>query len=104
MEGLIRAAFKKKAWQAELERLCRDREEQERRRAEEAAMREAEEKRIKQWDEWMNAWEKAQDVRAFVVAMRETLTPVDVDSKIDGWLIWAEQYAQRIDPLVRWSR
>ncbi len=99
LEGLIRAAFKKRAWHAELERQRLAREETARRREEEAARQRVEDEKVQQWDEWMNNWQKAQNVRAFAAAVRAAFQPIEPGSKIEGRLIWAEGYANRIDPL-----
>jgi hypothetical protein len=33
-------------------------------------------------------------------AIREKLAPIEEGSKVAGWLVWAEAYAEGIDPLV----
>lgn len=35
----------------------------------------------------------------FAAAIREKLAPIEEGSKVAGWLVWAEGYADRIDPL-----
>jgi hypothetical protein len=65
----------------------------------EAKREQEEEDRIKQWDEWMAAWKRTNDVRAFAAAIREACTPVEAGSKVEGWLTWAMTYAEQIDPL-----
>lgn len=76
----------------------RRQEAEQRQREEEARQREEDEK-IEQWDTWMNAWKRAQDVRAFAAAIREALAPIEPGSKIERRLSWAADYADRIDPL-----
>jgi hypothetical protein len=100
-EGLIRAALLAQARRAEREKERLAEEERARRRREEEKRRQAEEEQIKQWDEWMSAWKRTQDVRAFATAIREALAPIETGSKVDGWLIWAEAHAQRIDRLKK---
>lgn len=73
--------------------------EQERLRREEEAREAEEQKKIDQWDQWMTAWKRCQDVRAFATAIREKLSPIEEGSKVAGWLVWAEAYADKIDPL-----
>jgi hypothetical protein len=90
MEGLIRAALKKKAWHETLEQQRLEREKLARRREEEVARQRAEDEKIQQWDAWMNAWKKAQDVRAFAMALREASAPIERESKIERWLMWAK--------------
>jgi hypothetical protein len=49
-------------------------------------------------DEWLGAWRRCSDVRAFVTAARAALE-VNAGGGRDEWLRWAEAYADAIDPL-----
>jgi hypothetical protein len=101
IEGLVGAALLAKQRQAEREKERLAEEERARRRQEVEARRRAEEDKIKQWDEWMTAWKRTEDVRAFAAAIRQELAPIEPGSKVDEWLNWAEAYAKGIDPLRR---
>ena len=58
-----------------------------------------------QWleDEAAN-WAKAQQLRAYLTALKAMLTAkhgeVQSGSQADQWLAWAQQHADRLDPLV----
>ena len=67
-------AFKERRHREERERQEAERREKERLRAIEEEKRKAEEKKIAQWDEWMKAWRRAREVRAFVRAAKRRLT------------------------------
>ena len=59
----------------------------------------AEEEKIAQWVGWMEAWNRAREARAFARPIRRHVAPIEEGSEISGWLSWAENYANRIDPL-----
>jgi hypothetical protein len=92
IEGLVEEALKQKRWRAE-------REEVERRHQEAMAKRWEDEKKVTQWEEWMSGWQKAKDIRAFAAALREACQPIEPGGETEGWLAWAEDYANRFDPL-----
>lgn len=49
-------------------------------------------------------WKRAQTIRDFLVKYRNQLEseqqPIEAGSELDKWLDWAEQQADRLDPLV----
>ena len=100
--GLVVAAEKLKE-----QRLAREAREREwhaagERRAEEQRRREAEASRIWALDHALAAWRDARDVRQYVADARAALNrpgEVPPDAPILEWLVWAERYAERIDPL-----
>jgi hypothetical protein len=73
--------------------------EQARLRAIEDENRRAEEGKMAQWDEWMTAWKRSREIRAFARAIRRKRAPIEEGSERAGWLAWAKEYADRIDPL-----
>ncbi|MEQ8789938.1 MAG: hypothetical protein RIC55_26825 [Pirellulaceae bacterium] len=79
-------------------------EEKERLRKEAEERQRQEEARIKDLDAKLVEWTKARDIRALVDAVRtraelngEEISP---DSDLAQWLAWAEQRADRIDPVT----
>lgn len=89
VEALIAAAL--------IDKQHREQREEQRRHWEEGErLRREEETRIKKLDDWMARWQRAEDIRRFVEAARQTLAHQD---DADRWLGWAEDYASRIDPL-----
>ena len=99
LAGLVEKALEEKKDRERRAIEEQHRKEAEQRREEEEARQRREDEKIEQWDTWMNAWKRAQEVRAFVAAARKALAPIEPGSKIEGRLIWAEGYANRIDPL-----
>jgi hypothetical protein len=87
--GLVEAALKD-------QELQREREERERRWREEERKREIQRERIRQLDEWLAAWRRCSDVRAFVAAARVFMVKAGGDR--EEWLVWAEGYANSLDP------
>jgi hypothetical protein len=101
--GLVQAAEAKKQAQAEWEEQQRRREEERRRRFEEERQRQEEARRGRQLEEEATAWAKAEQLRAYVAAVREHAEQaggVEPESKVARWLAWAERYAEAADPLA----
>jgi hypothetical protein len=96
---LLEKAFEGKRRRAEREKEQLAWQEADRLRREEETRAAKEQEKIEQWDQWMAAWKRTQDVRAFAAAIREALAPIEEGSKPAEWLVWAEAYAERIDPL-----
>lgn len=89
--------------QEQLERE-RQRKEQERQQQEEESRRQAEKERCLQLEAEAAAWTKAVQIRSYVAAVRQVaiedsgeILPGGI---LDGWLRWAEEYANVIDPLI----
>ncbi|MBI1796742.1 MAG: hypothetical protein HYR74_06790 [Candidatus Eisenbacteria bacterium] len=82
--------------------------EQEQRRHEQEQRRREEGKRAAQLEDEVRRWRLAGDIRAYVAAVREemaTSTGVTSEpSKIEERLSWAEEYATRIDPVLKLRR
>jgi hypothetical protein len=96
---LLEEAFDEQRRREERDREEAQRQERERLRAIEEEKRREEAKKIKQWDEWMTAWKRARQVRAFARAIRRAHSPIREGSNIATWLQWADGYANSIDPL-----
>ncbi|MFZ1745307.1 MAG: hypothetical protein WAU17_05255 [Nitrospirales bacterium] len=102
--GLVQVAQWEKA-----ERLKREREHQERLEAEERRKtleqkRLEEEAQIRQFDQEVTNWQKAQQIRAYLAALKETvdqrMKSSEPNPKVDEWFAWANLYADKIDPLI----
>jgi len=105
--GLIRAAEKEK-----IKRLEREQKEREWREQEEARRKKAEEiqqekERVEQLLKETEAWQKAQQVRIYIEAVKQAAIQkngsINTCSDLDNWLKWATQQADRLDPLAKSS-
>jgi hypothetical protein len=102
--GLMKAAetIKKSRIQREKQEL--EWQERKRRSEELEKLRWEEEARIKELDQEVSAWSKSQLIRAYTEAFRKVVTQLYGEivpgGKHDKWLTWANQYADRLDPLV----
>jgi hypothetical protein len=97
---LLEEGFAERRRREEREKEQLARQEAERVRREDEARAAKEKEKVDQWDRWMTAWRRAQDVRAFAAAIREALAPIEEGSTLGEWLVWAATYADRIDPLT----
>ena len=63
---------------------------------------EAEEKKIKEFEDWVESWERAERMRQFIAIYAEKTSswPTEKQPKCRGWIEWATREADRIDPLV----
>ncbi len=50
------------------------------------------------------SWRKATLIREYVAHIEQKLGPIDaeVQPELAGWLIWAEQVAEEMDPTTKW--
>ncbi len=75
-----------------------------RRREEEARKQEEEKKRIQALISEAQSWKQSQLIREFIEAVRtkgiEKYGQIAADSDLEKWIKWANQVADRIDPLV----
>ena len=46
-------------------------------------------------------WQKAQMIRSFISATEETNKNPGINDELAGWITWANNYADLIDPLSR---
>jgi hypothetical protein len=72
----------------ELERLRKDIEE--------------EEKKLKEFDDWLGHWERAEQMRRFIslYAAKSGSWPAEKQPKYREWIEWASRQADRLDPFV----
>lgn len=81
------------------------RREEERRRQEQERRRQEEEARFRQVMAEAAAWTTAEQVRAYLTAVRHTVVQkvgvIEAGSDLDSWLTWAEGRVDAIDPLKR---
>ena len=96
---LVSVALREKAAREARERQQREDEAAEARRRAAEEIRRKEEEKERQWDEWMAAWAKSQQIRSFAAAVAKAFDPVDPNTKIAEWLTWAATYANKHDPL-----
>jgi hypothetical protein len=102
--GLIKAAEAIKAERLERERWMRERQEEERKREEMARLRRKEEERLQSLDKQIAGWYKSKQIRAYIEAVRQAAIQkhgaIAEGSQLDQWLTWANQQADRFDPLL----
>lgn len=102
--GLIMIAVAKKAERIERDRREREWQERENKRVELARLRREEEERVQALEKEASAWNKSQQIRAYLKAVREVALQkngeIEPGSELDKWLTWASQQADRLDPLV----
>jgi hypothetical protein len=100
--GLIRTAVVLR--QKEEERKRHELEQQ--KRAQELAQLqkdiEEEEKRLKEFNDWLEDWERAERMRQFIVVYTEKSRswPAEKQPKYREWIEWATRAADRLDPFV----
>jgi hypothetical protein len=61
-----------------------------------------EEEQLKKFDDWMEAWERAERMRKFITAYEEKSSSWSAEKqpKYKAWIEWATQQADRVDPFV----
>lgn len=102
--GLLKVAEATKDRRLRQEHEERARQEAQRRREEEARKQQEEQARRQRLEEEAASWTKAQQLRAYLAALKAMLTgkhgEIQLGSQADQWLTWAYQHADRLDPLV----
>lgn len=99
MIGLIEAA--ESAKRSRLEKQLREEKWRIERENEHARHRQKEQEKSqqKELDHFVASWHKAQQIREFLIALEEERQPIEPTSELAGWIIWASNYADKIDPL-----
>lgn len=95
-EALKEQRLQREAWQREWQAA-------EARRAEEARRKEDEAARVRALDAAVAAWQRSRLVREYVADLRRAADVAGVlenDPGLADWVVWAEAYAARIDPLL----
>ncbi len=100
--GLMRTAV---AQRRREEKRKRDEAEKDRRARERAQLQtdvQQEEEKLKEFDDRMDAWERAERMRSFIAAYAEKSSAWSVEKqpKYKAWIEWATQQADRADPFV----
>ena len=102
--GLIKAAIDMKHLRAERERRELEWQEQRRRREEAERIRREEEEKMKALDREIASWQRSQQIRSYIDAVKkwgiQKYGEIKPDSKLQQWLTWATKQADRLDPLV----
>lgn len=102
--GLLKVAEAAKARRLKQEQEEQLRREAERRRQEEESKRQEELARRQRLEQEAASWVKAQQLRAYLVALKDMLIAkhgeIQSGSQADQWLAWAHQHADRLDLLV----
>lgn len=100
---LIKTAVELRTREIEREEEERRRHERERRREELARIRREEEARLQDLLDKVSGWQKSKQIREYIKAVREDAIRrdggIDPGSELDKWLAWANQQADRFDPL-----
>lgn len=100
--GLMRTAV---ALRRQEEERKRREAEQQRRAQEREQLRkdiQEEEEKLKQFNQWVDDWERAERLRRFIAAYAQKTGSwsVEKQSKYKAWIEWATRQADRIDPFV----
>jgi len=100
----VEMAGKERIWRREREEERRRREAWEKERAVKLPLIEREEKKLARLQKKVEAWHESQRMRQYIQAVRDAAVrehgPVEEGSEMCEWLIWAEQQADRTDPLI----
>ena len=103
-EGVLKAVVGMKAVRAVNEERHRKYIEEERKADEARRRQEAEKQRFDELVRRATSWDRARQIRALVTLLRErTLEergPFEAGSDLDEWFQWAEDCADRLDPVV----
>jgi hypothetical protein len=100
--GLMRTAIARRRRE---EQRKRDEAEKEKRAREREHLQkdvQEEEEKLKKFENWMDAWDRAERMRRFIEAYAEKSTswPAEKQPKYTAWIEWAKQQADRADPFV----
>ena len=100
--GLMRTAV---AQRRREEKRKRDEAEKDRRARERVQLQkdvQQEEEKLKEFDDWMDAWERAERMRSFIAAYAEKSSSWSVEKqpKYKAWIEWATRQADRADPFI----
>jgi hypothetical protein len=100
--GLMRTAV---AQRRREEKRKRDEAEKEKRARERAQLQkdvQEEEEKLKKFDDWMDAWERAERMRRFIATYAEkgSSWSAEKQPKYKAWIEWAAEQADRVDPFV----
>ena len=100
--GLMRTAVV----QRRQEEAREQREADEKRRAQEATQLrqdiQVEEKKLEQFNKWVDNWERAERLRSFIAAYAEKSLSWSAEKQVEyqAWIAWAKRQADRLDPFV----
>ncbi|MGK2906464.1 MAG: hypothetical protein ACSLFH_08995 [Desulfuromonadales bacterium] len=50
-------------------------------------------------DHFVASWHKARRIREFLTAIENERQPIELSSALAGWIIWASNYADSLDPI-----
>ncbi|MDY0095689.1 MAG: hypothetical protein RBT80_23585 [Candidatus Vecturithrix sp.] len=104
VSGLIKAAIAIKHLREERERRQREWQEESRRREEAERIRREEEEKLKGLDREIASWQRSQQIRLYIEAVKkwgiQKYGEIKPDSKLQHWLTWATKQADRFDPLA----
>ena len=102
--GLIKAAIAIKHLRAERERRELKWQEERRQREESERIRREEEEKMKVLDREVASWQRSQQIRSYIDAVKkwgiQKYGEIKPDGKLHQWLTWATKQADRLDPLV----
>jgi hypothetical protein len=102
LAGLMRTAVALRRQEEER----KQREAEEKRRAQERVQLqkeiEAEEKKLEQFNHWVDQWDRAERLRRFIAAYSEKsrLRSAEKQPEYKAWIEWATRQADRLDPFV----
>lgn len=105
LAGIVKVAVAVRAERLDHERRDREQKDRERRHKDLFIAQKKEKDRLAWLDQEVASWRKAQEVRAYVEAVRSfgvtTHGRIEPGSEMDRWIKWAMDQADRYDPLVK---
>lgn len=103
--GVIKTAIETRTRANERQIEAQRRKEQEQLRIEIARRRQEEEEKTRDLLKKAEDWNKTQQIRAYIQAVRieaiQKYGRIDSESELDKWLTWAEQQADKFDPVKK---
>ena len=100
--GLMRTAVAKRRQEEDRKRREAQKQKRERERAQLLKEIQEEEEKLKQFNDWVDMWERAERLRRFIAAYAEKTRSWSPEKqpKHKAWIEWATRQADRIDPFV----
>ena len=100
--GLVRTSVALRRQEEERKRREAEQQKRAQERAQLAKDIQEEEKKMEQFNKWVDEWERAERLRRFISAYKEKsrFWRPEKQPQHDAWIKWATQQADRIDPFV----
>ena len=103
--GLMKTAVAQRRQEAERKKRATEEQKRQQERAQLQKDIQEEEKKLEQFNNWVDLWERAERLRRFISAYAEKCRswPAEDQPRYRAWIEWATKQADRIDPFV-WEK